>query len=137
MQTRDFEPRHEGPRPAMPPLEAQKALFATRSHRGEDTVKLFFVDGTQAHSPDATKKGRSPGRIQSIWKIRQIEKVGRHERRTVGLGGRRAQVGLGVQRQSGASDIDDFTFSGREVELDRMRRLLPRPAAVFSQPRAH
>ena len=57
---RDFKPRREGAREdlfaAMPPLEAKKGLFrmvagmrGRRRRRGEEEVKLMFIDDRKAH----------------------------------------------------------------------------------------
>ena len=57
---RDFKPKHEGSRDdlfaAMPPLKAEKALFAfvagvreRRRTQGHDELKLMFIDMKKAH----------------------------------------------------------------------------------------
>ena len=146
---RDFKPKQEGSTndlfAAMPPLEAEKALFAfvagvreKRRAQGDDEVKLMFVDAKKAHlnaKCDEEEWVELPD---------EFKKFGRYAKLKRWLYGAasgweddyaRRLVEDGFRRGRGASTIfyhpktqvrvvvhgDDFTFAGTESDLKKIQ----------------
>ena len=85
---REFTPRREGPDDlfaAMPPLGAQRALFAyvagvraKRRDQGQDEVELMCIDEKRAHlfaKCDEEERGRIDRRTQQVCEVCQAEEV--------------------------------------------------------------
>ena len=143
---RDFKPKHEGPRDdfaAMPPLEANKALFAfvagmreKRRVQGHDEVKLMFVDVKKAHlnaKCDEEAWVELPGEFNNFGRYAKLKRW-LYGMRKAASGWEdvyaRRLVEDGFQRGRAASTIfyhpktqvrvvvhgDDFTFAGTEAK---------------------
>ena len=120
---RDFKPKRDGPRDdlfaAMPPLEANKALFAFRAGvrekrraQGHDEVKLMFVDVKKAHLKAKCEEEENGSSCQTSSK-----KLGGTPNRRDGCTGCESGVGMGGRlrektcggrvwtRQSSVNDI--------------------------------